>query len=84
MKKCNKCNLETNDFYTYKKKGIIYFDWFCKDCRKFDWKIKRVEREKKVEEKGFNSMHDFRVKTNENYKLYCKKRSGTYNKKYDL
>lgn len=83
MKQCNKCEnyFEKSNFYYYSKRN--YIDNYCKICRKLDWKLKRIERENKLKKIGFNSIHDYRIKTNENYNLYSKKRSLVYNKKYE-
>ena len=83
-KTCAKCNLtfELSNFYYIKKRN--YTDNYCKDCRKLDWKIKRLEKEKRVKEKGFTSLHNYRVTTSENYKAYTKTKERLYNKENDF
>ena len=83
MKTCAKCNsiFELSNFYYIEKRN--YTDNYCKDCRKLDWKIKRLIREQKLIQQGYNSIHNYRVKEFANYREYCKIRSSTYNKKFD-
>jgi len=82
-KTCAKCNLtfELVNFYYFKKRN--YTDNYCKDCRKIDWKIKRLIREQKLINQGYDSIHNYRIKKFDDYKEYCRKRSSTYNKNYD-
>lgn len=84
MKQCFKCNLtfELVNFYYFKKRN--YTDNYCKACRKADWKIKRLEKEKRVKEKGFTSLHNYRITTSENYKAYTKTPKRLYNKEKDF
>jgi hypothetical protein len=79
FKKCSKCNLETSNFYTYKKKGAIYFDSNCKDCRKIENEKNRQIRGIKAREEGFTSLHDKRIKTCEKYKEYYNSKVQPYN-----
>lgn len=81
MKTCTKCNLsfDLSNFYTYKKKGIIYFDSNCKDCRKIQNEINRQIRGVKAREKGFTSLHDKRIKTCEKYKEHYNSKVQPYN-----
>jgi hypothetical protein len=83
MKICKKCNLsfELSNFYYIEKRN--YTDNYCKDCRKLDWKIKRQIREQNLISQGYNSIHDYRIKKNPNYKKYCVIRSRKYDKQYD-
>lgn len=83
-KTCTNCNLsfELSNFYYIEKRN--YTDNYCKDCRKLDWKIKRLEKEKRVKEKGFTSLHNYRVTTSENYKSYTQKKERLYNKENDF
>jgi hypothetical protein len=80
LKKCSKCNLESSNFYTYKKKGAIYFDSNCKDCRKIKNEKNRQIRGVKAREEGFTSLHDKRIKTCEKYKEYYNSKVQLYNK----
>lgn len=79
MKKCKSCGLDTYDFYTYKKKGSIYFDSDCKDCRKIKNEKNRQLRSIKVREEGFTSVHDKRIKTSKEYKDYYNSKVQPYN-----
>jgi len=82
---CFKCNLifELSNFYYFKRKEKSYCDNYCKDCRKIDWKIKRLIREQKLINQGYDSIHNYRIKEFADYKEYCRIRSSTYNEKYD-
>jgi len=86
MKTCAKCNLtfELANFYFLKRKGKSYCDNYCKECRKLDWKIKRLEKEKRVKENGFTSLHNYRVTTSEKYKAYTKTQKRLYDKENDF
>jgi hypothetical protein len=83
MKTCKKCSkiFELSNFYYIEKRN--YTDNYCKDCRKSDWKIKRQIREQNLISQGYNSIHDYRIKKNPNYKKYCVIRSRKYDKQYD-
>jgi len=83
LKTCAKCNLtfELVNFYYFQKRN--YTDNYCKYCRKSDWKIKRQTREQNLISQGYNSIHDYRIKKNPNYKKYCVLRTRKYNKEYD-
>jgi len=85
MKTCAKCNLpfELVNFYYFKRKEKRYCDNYCKDCRKADWKLKRQIREQNLINQGYNSIHDYRIKKNPNYKKYCVIRGRKYDKEYD-
>ena len=83
MKMCQKCNLsfDLSNFYYIEKRN--YTDNYCKDCRKIDWKVKRLIREQKLIQQGYNSIHDYRIHKNPYYKKYCVIKGRKYDKEND-
>lgn len=70
MKKCKDCNIsfDLSNFYTYKKKGNIYFENFCKKCKLIKTNDARKNRNEKARQEGFTSIHDKRLKISPKYK----------------
>jgi t-SNARE complex subunit (syntaxin) len=85
MKTCAKCNLsfELSNFNVYKNRLSLTIDNYCKDCRRQNWREKRLKKQEKVKQLGFKSIHDYRIKTSKNYKEYYDKRSKSYNSEKD-
>ena len=75
-KTCTKCNLpfELSNFYSYKKKGNIYFESICKKCKLIKTNSDRNKRNENARKDGYTSIHDKRLKTSSGYKEYYKKK----------
>ena len=82
---CAKCKDEfvLSNFNVYKNRGSLVIDNCCKDCRRKDWREKRLKYQEKIKQLGFKSIHDYRIKTSENYKEYYDKRSKSYRPEID-
>ena len=76
MKNCKNCNLffKFSNFYSYKKKGNIYFESVCKKCKLIKTNADRNKRNAKAIQDGYTSIHDKRLKTSSEYKEYYKKK----------
>ena len=72
LKKCSKCNIETFNFYTYKKKNTIYIESICKKCKLIKTNLDRNKRNEKARKEGYTSIHNKRLKISSEYKEHYK------------